>query len=87
MRSLEQMKFNDFSIFEEMLEDEMVFNFNAIGLLMDNALILGAKETKVIFGTSKNKYILIEDNGHGNRIWSNNLEFINDFLFMRTYVE
>lgn len=65
----------------------MIFPFSAFGLLMDNALIIGAKDTQVIFGhSSKDKFILIMDNGTPSKLWVNNSEFINDFLFMRTYV-
>jgi hypothetical protein len=62
--------------------------YSGFGLLIDNALSLGAKETRVLFNhTFKEKYVLIEDNGNSSKSWPNSHEFINDMLVIRTYVE
>lgn len=53
-----------------MVEDSLHFVYSAFGLLMDNALLLGARETRVIFGhTFKEKYCLVEDNGTTQNMW------------------
>ena len=71
-----------------MLEDSLSFPYSAFGLLLDNALLLAAKESRVIFNHNyKEKYVLIEDNGSTSKLWNHNSEFINDLLVMRTYVE
>jgi hypothetical protein len=62
--------------------------FSAFGLLVDNCLLLKAKDCKVVFHhTFKEKYCLIEDNGSAHHLWGSHSDFIGDLLIFRTYVE
>jgi len=71
-----------------MLEEKLEYVFSAFGLLVDNCLLLQAKDCKIVFHhTFKEKYCLVEDNGNTQHLWDNHNDFITDLLIFRTYVE
>ena len=60
--SLAHHKYGQFELLKDMLQSNMPLPYSAFGLLIDNSLLLGAKEARVIFShTFKEKYCLIEE--------------------------
>jgi hypothetical protein len=87
-KALAGLRFSQFGVLRETLEDNLSFVYSALGLLVDNALLVGAKETRILFNhTFKEKYCLIEDNGSTAKMWPGWQEFVSDMLAIRTYIE
>lgn len=87
-KSITKSKFSDFVILKEALSDKIEYVFSAFGLLVDNALILKAKDCRVVFHhNSKEKFCLIQDNGNAQTLWDSHNDFISDLMIIKTYVE
>ena len=86
-KSITKSKFSDFVILKEALSDKIEYVYSAFGLLVDNALILKAKDCRVVFHhTAKEKFCLIQDNGNAQTLWDNHNDFISDLMIIKTYV-
>ncbi len=66
----------------------MQFPFNAFGLLVDNSNLIKSTQINIsCCSAGKEKYLVIEDDGNCENIWTGEDEFIEDMMKFRTISE
>lgn len=66
----------------------MQFPFNAFGLLVDNSNLIKSTQISIsCCSAGKEKYLVIEDDGNCENIWTGEDEFIEDMMKFRTISE
>ncbi len=68
--------------------NEIKFPFNAFGLIVDSSNLLKSTIINVNYScVGKEKYLMIEDDGSCENLWSNEEEFLEDMVKFRTIAE
>lgn len=77
-------KLASFSLLEQSLTS-IPFAFNAFGLLVDNSNLIKSTHINIeALHLNKEKFLLIEDDGQVENLWSTEEEFLEDMIKFRT---